>query len=581
MQLSTIDWIIVLAFFIISIVIGIITSRKASSSADDFFLSGRKMPWWLLGVSMVATTFAADTPGLVTDIIRKEDGGVYGNWVWWSMLLTGMLTVFFYAKLWRKSGVTTDLEFYELRYTGKSASYLRGFRAIYLGVIFNVITMAGVCLAGNKIGYVLFGLAPYQTLLIAGVVTVVYSSLGGLKSVLLTDFFQFTIAMIGSVWATVYIVNLPEIGGIENLISNPILKDKIAFFPDFKNTELLTTMLIIPLAVQWWSTWYPGAEPGGGGYIAQRMLAAKDEKNATWAVLFFNFAHYALRPWPWIIVGLASIIIYPTLDSLQVAFPNLTPSYIKHDLAYSAMLKFLPVGLLGLVATSLIAAFMSTLSTQLNWGSSYIVNDIYKRFINPKSTNKQDINLGRISTGVLMILAGLLSLVFETAKDVFDLMLLIGAGTGLLFILRWFWRKINPYSEIAAMAISFGIAFFFFIHNKMEWNLHSLTGSQQLVWSVLITTIGWIIVTLFTNPKQDKTIDSFEQLVFSDQNGTVNKFENFGFKVLGFFVATIGIYSTLFGIGNWIYDELFLAILCLISFAVSITILIVIRKKIV
>jgi Na+/proline symporter len=320
MQLGFIDWIIVSIFFIVSITIGIITSKKASSSSDDFFLSGRKMPWWLLGVSMVATTFAADTPGLVTDIIRKEDGGVYGNWVWWSMLLTGMLTVFFYDKLWRKSGVTTDLEFYELRYSGKAASYLRGFRAIYLGVVFNVITMAGVCLAGNKIGYVLFGLEPYQTLLIAGIVTVIYSSLGGLKSVLLTDFFQFIIAMIGSVWATVYIVNLPEIGGIDNLISNPILQDKISFFPDFTNTELLTTMLIIPLAVQWWSTWYPGAEPGGGGYIAQRMLAAKDEKHATWAVLFFNFAHYALRPWPWIIVGLAHLLFSQVLRVLILHF---------------------------------------------------------------------------------------------------------------------------------------------------------------------------------------------------------------------------------------------------------------------
>ena len=581
MQLGLLDWIIVSVFFVVSIAIGIITSKKASTSADDFFLSGRKMPWWLLGVSMVATTFAADTPGLITDIIRKEGGGVYGNWVWWSMLLTGMLTVFFYAKLWRKSGVTTDLEFYELRYSGKAASYLRGFRAIYLGVVFNVITMAGVCLAGNKIGYVLFGLEPYQTLLIAGVVTVIYSSLGGLKGVLLTDFFQFIVAMVGSIWATIYLVNLPEIGGIDNLISNPILKDKISFFPDFSNTELLTTMLIIPLAVQWWSTWYPGAEPGGGGYIAQRMVAAKDEKNATWAVLFFNFAHYALRPWPWIVVGLASIIVYPTLESLQLAYPGLTESYIKHDLAYSAMLKFLPVGLLGLVATSLIAAFMSTLSTQLNWGASYLVNDVYKRFINPTSTAKQDVNLGRISTGVLMLLAGLLSLVFETAKDVFDLMILIGAGTGLLFILRWFWKKINPYSEIAAMALSFGIAFFFFIDKKLDLNLHALSGSQQLVWSVIVTTIGWVTITLITNPAQHKTVESFEKLIFTSKTGEINKFENFGFKILGFFAGTIGVYSTLFGIGNWIYGEYLLTIVCFLLFAISLTTLILIRKKIV
>ncbi len=581
MQLEYIDWIIVILFFILSISIGIITSKKASSSAEDFFLSGRKMPWWLLGVSMVATTFAADTPGLVTNIVREDGSGVYGNWVWWSMLLTGMLTVFFYAKLWRKSGMTTDLEFYELRYSGKSASYLRGFRAVYLGVVFNVITMAGVCLAGNKIGHVLFGLAPYQTLLIAGVVTVIYSSLGGLKSVLLTDFFQFIIAMVGSIWATVYIVNLPEIGGIDKLISNPILTDKLSFFPDFENTELLITILIIPLAVQWWSVWYPGAEPGGGGYIAQRMLAAKDEKNATWAVLFFNFAHYALRPWPWIIVGLASLVMFPNLEALQTAFPNLTENYIGHDLAYSAMLTFLPVGLLGLVATSLIAAFMSTLSTQLNWGASYIVNDIYKRFINQSSTPQQDVNVGRISTALLMIMAGFLSLIYDNAKEVFDLMLLIGAGTGLLFILRWFWTKINPYSEIAAMSISFCIAIFFFINAKLEQPLITLSGNEKLLWSIFITTLGWIFITLITKPESNQVLNKFESLVFTDKNGVINKYENFGFKIIAFITATIGVYATLFAIGNTIYGETFLAFVCFSIFLICLTILILIRKKIV
>ena len=580
MQLSTLDWAIVLVFFIVSIAIGIITSKKASNSSEDFFLSGRNTPWWLLGVSMVATTFAADTPGLITDIIRKENSGVYGNWAWWSMLLTGVLTVFFYAKLWRKSGINTDLEFYELRYSGKAASYLRGFRAIYLGVIFNVITMAGVCLAGNKIGHVLFGLQPYETLLIAGFITVVYSSLGGLKSVLLTDFFQFIIAMIGSIWATIYIVNIPEIGGIDKLLSHPAVQEKMSFFPDFSDTELITTMLVIPLAVQWWSTWYPGAEPGGGGYIAQRMLAAKNEKHATWAVLFFNFAHYALRPWPWIIVGLASIVIFPTLDSLQVAFPDLDSSYIKHDLAYSAMLKYLPAGLLGIVATSLIAAFMSTLSTQLNWGASYIVNDFYKRFVNPDSTNKEDVRVGRIATGVLMLLAGGLSLIFETAKDVFDLMLLIGAGTGLLFILRWFWKRINPYSEIAAMAISFLIAFIFFINTKFELNLFDITRSEQLILSVAITTIGWLIVTLITQPTDSKTLEKFEKLIFTNEKGEIVKFDNFKFKILAFFITTIGIYSALFGIGNLVYKTYDLAILCFSVFSATLLGLYLMRKRI-
>ncbi|MBT8325217.1 MAG: Na+:solute symporter, partial [Winogradskyella sp.] len=293
MTLATLDWIIITFFLLLFAAIGVYVSRSAGKNTNEFFLSGRNMPWWLLGVSMVATTFAADTPGLVTELVRKD--GVSGNWVWWALLLTGMLTVFFYAKLWRRSGITTDLEFYELRYDGKSAAFLRGFRAIYLGVIFNVITMAGVCLAGAKIANILLGISQEQTLIYSSIIVVFYASLGGLKGVLITDFIQFLIAMVGSIWATVYIVGLPEIGGLTNLLQHQNVVDKLSFFPDFNNQEALITLLIIPLAVQWWSTWYPGAEPGGGGYIAQRMLAAKNEKHATWAVLFFNFAHYALR----------------------------------------------------------------------------------------------------------------------------------------------------------------------------------------------------------------------------------------------------------------------------------------------
>ncbi|PHO01187.1 Na+:solute symporter, partial [Rhodobacteraceae bacterium 4F10] len=458
MLLTSLDYIIIFGFFILSLLIGLWASKSAGKNSSEFFLSGRNMPWWLLGVSMVATTFAADTPGLVTELVRKN--GVSGNWVWWAMLLTGMLTVFFYAKLWRKSGITTDLEFYELRYSGKMASFLRGFRAIYLGVIFNVITMAGVCLAGAKIANILLGISQEETLLYSSIIVVVYSSLGGLKGVLLTDFVQFLIAMIGSVWATIYIVSLPEINGLSNLLTHPNVSDKLAMFPDFSDKEALITLFIIPFAVQWWSTWYPGAEPGGGGYIAQRMLAAKDEKNATWATLFFNFAHYALRPWPWIIVGLASLIIFPSLESMNQAFPGLTTEMQGHDVAYAAMMTYLPAGLLGIVLTSLIAAFMSTISTQLNWGSSYVVNDFYSRFINKEASEKQKVVVGRISTVVLMLCAALFSFYLQSAKGVFDLLLQIGAGTGLLFILRWFWSRINPYSEIAAMAISFIIAVF-------------------------------------------------------------------------------------------------------------------------
>ncbi|WP_275316123.1 sodium:solute symporter family protein [Tenacibaculum bernardetii] len=553
MTLTALDYSIIIGFFILSLLIGLWASKSAGKSSTEFFLSGRNMPWWLLGVSMVATTFAADTPGLVTELVRKN--GVSGNWVWWAMLLTGMLTVFFYAKLWRKSGISTDLEFYELRYSGKMAGFLRGFRAIYLGVIFNIITMAGVCLAGAKIANILLGISQGEMLLYSSIIVVIYSSLGGLKGVLLTDFVQFIIAMIGSVWATIYIINLPEINGLSNLLSHPNVHDKLAMLPDFSNTESLITLFIIPFAVQWWSTWYPGAEPGGGGYIAQRMLAAKDEKNATWATLFFNFAHYALRPWPWIIVGLASLVIFPSLESMNQAFPSLSPEMQGHDVGYAAMMTYLPAGLLGIVLTSLIAAFMSTISTQLNWGSSYLVNDFYSRFINKNASEKQKVVVGRVSTVLLMLFAALFSFYLQSAKDVFDLLLQIGAGTGLLFILRWFWSRINPYSEIAAMAISFVIAVFFFINGKMETPFIEIAGYWQLIIGVVITTIGWILVTLVTQPSDAETIHKFETLIFDGED----KFKNVGIKIVGFITGTIGVYSFLFATGNWIYGNTLLA----------------------
>ena len=558
MVLSTLDWVIIAFFLILFAGIGIFVSKQAGKDTKSFFLSSRNMPWWLLGVSMVATTFAEDTPGLVTELVRTN--GVSGNWVWWAMLLTGMLTVFFYARLWRKSGITTDLEFYELRYSGKTASFLRGFRAIYLGVIFNIITMAGVCLAGAKIANILLGISQEEMLLYASIIVVVYSTLGGLKGVLITDFIQFIIAMVGSIWATIYIVNIPEIGGIDNLLINENVVDKLAFFPDFSNTEALITLLIIPLAVQWWSTWYPGAEPGGGGYIAQRMLAAKNEKHATWATLFFNVAHYAIRPWPWVVVGLASIVVFPNLDAISETFPNLTKQMQGHDVAYAAMMTYLPAGLIGIVLTSLIAAFMSTISTQLNWGSSYIVNDFYKRFIKPDATEKQQVLVGRISTVLLMLCAALFSFYLQSAADVFNLLLQIGAGTGLLFILRWFWSRINPYSEIAAMIISFLIAVFFFINGKLDTPLVAIAGHWQLVLGVVITTIGWIIVTLLTQPTDAKTLATFNALIFGDES----KFKGFGNKTISFFCGVFGVYALLFSIGSFIYSDILKGFILLI-----------------
>ncbi len=570
MVLSTLDYAILIGFFLISLLVGIVVAKQSGKNTESFFLSGRNMPWWLLGISMVATTFAADTPNFVAGVIRED--GVYGNWIWWSFLLTGMVTVFFYSKLWRKSGITTDLEFYELRYSGKSAAFLRGFRAIYLGVFFNIVIMANVCLAAIKIGHVMFGFSEFQSLFIACGVTVFYSMLGGLRGVLITDFIQFIIAMVGSVWAAVYIVNHEKVGGLDAMLASPELDGKLTMLPDFNNWEVVVPLLIIPLAVQWWSVWYPGAEPGGGGYIAQRMLAAKNEKHATWATLFFNFAHYALRPWPWIIIGLASLVVYPDLASLQAAFPDFNPDYVKNDLSYPAMLRLLPAGLLGLVVTSLVAAFMSTISTHLNWGSSYVVNDFYARFISKNATEKKKVLVGRLSTFLMIICAAFLALILEEAREAFNLLLQIGAGTGLLFILRWFWRRINPYSEITAMAVSFLVAVFFFLNDKMETPLIVLESHWQLVAGVIITTVSWVLVTLLTKPSKLSTIEAFEALVFDKEN----KFKDFKYKFLALIMGVLGVYCFLFATGFFIYGNnvtaVFLCSITLISIAVLIKI---------
>jgi len=320
MLLESIDWTIIISFFAISLIIGLLVAKKAGSSSSEFFLSGRNMPWWLLGFSMVATTFSTDTPNLVTDFVRTD--GVAGNWQWWAFLLTGMLTVFVYAKLWRRSGVMTDIEFYEIRYSGKPAAFLRGFRALYLGVFFNIIVMATVTLAAIKIGGVMFDFTPLQTIIVASIVTVAYSMLGGLRGVLITDFLLFFIAMFGSVVAAVVALNHEAVGGLSNMLVHENVVSKLSLLPDFGEGkwDIAISIFIIPIAVQWWNVWYPGSEPGGGGYIAQRMLAAKDEKHAMGATLFFNAAHYALRPWPWIIVALCSLIVFPDLESLQQAW---------------------------------------------------------------------------------------------------------------------------------------------------------------------------------------------------------------------------------------------------------------------
>ncbi len=509
MILTTFDWSIIVLFFVVSLGIGVWTARTANKNSKDYFTASGQMPWWLLGVSMVATTFSADTPNLVTDIVRNN--GVSGNWAWWAFLLTGMLTVFVYAGLWKRSGVITDVEFYEMRYSGKIARFLRGFRAVYLGLMFNVMIMASVSLAAIKIGGILLGLTPAETVIIAGVITVIYSSLGGLRGILITDFIQFFLAIVGSFIAAFVALGHPKVGGMTNLLNHENVVDKLSLIPSFSTPEIFITIFLVPLLIQWWSVWYPGAEPGGGGYIAQRMFAAKDEANSVKAVLFFQIAHYALRPWPWIIVALASLIVFPDLDSFRSAFPG-SESIINHDLGYPAMLTFIPAGLLGLVVASLIAAFMSTISTHLNWGASYLVSDVYQRFINPDASEKTLVGLGRILTVVLMILASLFALVLDNALGAFQILLQIGAGTGLLFILRWFWWRINAASELAAMIVSFLVAIYFkFIHTAIGFE--PMLGWQELVIGVAITTTGWVLVTLFSKPTDLKTLVSFIQKV--------------------------------------------------------------------
>ena len=514
MQLNYLDWGIIITTFAITLAIGVYSARTAGRGAAEFFLSGRNMPWWLLGISMVATTFSADTPNLVTDIVRKN--GIAGNWVWWAFLLTGMLTVFVYARLWRRSGALTDIEFYELRYSGRSAAFLRGFRALYLGFFFNVTIMATVSLAAIKIGGIMLGLSPLDSIIWASIVTVVVAALGGLRAVLLSDFFLFSLAMIGAVAAAIFAVNAPEVGGLSALLSADGVVESLDFVPQLERTadgsysvesiDLFVSVLVIPLAVQWWSVWYPSAEPGGGGYVAQRMLAARDEKHARAAVLLFNALYYGMRPWPWIIVALCSIVVFPDLDSIARAFPEAHESIINDDLAYPAMLQqVLPHGWLGLVVASLLAAYISTISTHLNWGSSYIVHDFYRRFIKPDASDREQVMVGRVAIVLMMLVAGLFALQLSNALQGFEIMLQVGAGTGLLFILRWFWWRINAISEVVAMIVSFVVAV------TLKLGDFGLASWQELLTGIGITTVCWVSAAFLTSPASERDLEVFLQ----------------------------------------------------------------------
>ena len=592
-QLTTFDKIIIFFFFFLVLAIGFAVSKKSSQSSSEYFLSGRTMPWWLLGLSMVATTFSTDTPNLVTDIVRQN--GVSGNWVWWIFLLTGLLTVFVYAKLWRRSGVSTDMEFYDLRYSGAPGRFLRGFRSIYLGIIFNVLAMAGVTLAAIKIGAIMLDISAIETVLYAGGVTLIFSAVGGFRGVVYTDFILFFTAMAGAIGAAYYLINLPEVGGVTGILNNDLVSSKVSMFPDLSDKELLWTLLIIPLAVQWWSSWYPGAEPGGGGYIAQRMLAAKNENHSLGATLFFNIMHYALRPWPWILVALASLIIFPDLDAIRETFPNVDEGKIGHDLAYPAMLTLLPSGLLGLVLASLVSAYMSTISTHLNWGSSYVVNDFYKALIKDDGDERALVNVGRISVICLMIVSSIVALMLNNALQLFQIILMFGAGTGSIFILRWFWWRINAWSEIAAMICSgvVSILFEFTPIGSMIFSEDFIQPYFKFPMVVLITTFIWVVVTFMTKPDDDETLVKFYKKTKPGGPGwkrikdlaKLSESENNSEwivprGILCMILGCFAIYSALFSTGYFIYGEITSGIIFLTTTIVFSYILFNISKKI-
>lgn len=570
MSLSFVDWAIVVGYLVFALAVAAIYIRRASKGTTEFFLSGRSLPWWVLGTSMVATTFSTDTPNLVTNFVREN--GVANNWVWWAFLLTGMMTVFFYAKLWRRSRVLTDLEFYEIRYSGKPAAFVRGFRAIYLGLFFNCVIMASVTLAAAKITNILFGWSRFQTVIICTVITVLFSVLSGLWGVVVTDLIQFLMAMTGSVAAAVYALKQEQVGGLSGL-SEKLSPETLRFIPDFGSWELTLAVLIIPLTIQWWSVWYPGSEPGGGSYIAQRMLAAKDEKHSMAATLWFNVAHYSLRPWPWILVALCSLVIFPELDDIRKAFPHISQDLVGHDIAYPAMLKFLPSGLLGIMVASLFAAYISTMDTHLNWGASYLVHDFYRRFIKKEAGERHYVLISRLITTGLMVIAALLMFFLDTARESFELLLSIGAGTGLIYLLRWFWWRINAWSEIAAMVSSFVIAFSLFAARKAGTDIPS---HLTLTFSVGMTTIIWIAVTYLTKPADDNTLINFYRLVRPFGGGWKEIRKKAGIEpspdslphaFLGWILGCGLVYSVLFGTGSFLYGKTTHGLVLLLPFS--------------
>ena len=538
MLLNGLDWTVIAAFFAVLALIPTVAARCAKRTANDFFTSGKSMPWWLIGFSMVAATTATDSANFFTEVIRRD--GMGGNWIMWAFILTGLLTVFVYAKLWVRSGVTTDIEFYELRYSGKPAAFLRAFRTLYLGVVFNVLVLGNVILAAVKIGVVLFGIEPSTIYRVTVVASVVYTFFGGIRGVIWTDFFLFLVIMAGAVAAMVYGLRLPEVGGMAGIVSNPETAWRLSILPDFSSWDTLLVMFVLPLAVQWWNVWKAGSEPGGGGYIVQRMLTARSATHALGGTLFFNVLNWVIRPWPWYIVGLCSVLVYPDLASIQTAFPKVDPSLIHGDMAYPAMLTKVPNGWLGLVAASMMGALFSTVAAHLNLGSAYVVNDFWKRFVRPSAGDRELIWVGRAAMLALLLLGCALAPHLKSAKAAFDLMLLIGAGSGAIFLLRWFWMRINAWTELTGMFVSFAVAF------VLQLGFPELVSWQKMLITIAVTSASWLAVTFLTPPTDAATAARFKAAVRADGRDV-------GKGIVLTAVASFALFDLMYMVGAWIY----------------------------
>ena len=561
MTLNVWDWAIIAGYFLVTIFVGLIFTKKGGENLGEYFLSGRSVPWWLAGFSMVATTFAADTPLVVTGLVATK--GVAGNWLWWNMVMSGMLTVFFFARLWRRANVTTDVEFAEVRYSGSPARFLRGFRAIYLAIPINLIILGWVNRAMIKVLTISLGISPYWAIGICFVITTIYATAAGLRAVLWTDLVQFIIMMTAVILLAFFVVD--AVGGMGALKAGVIEHfgsetAAIGVLPVSFGADGITAYAWMPLltlgvflSVQWWAAWYPGAEPGGGGYIAQRIFSAKTERDGVLATLFFQVAHYALRPWPWIITGLATVILYPNATDKEATYVQ---AFVDH----------LPSPWRGLIVAGFAAAYMSTVATHLNWGASYLVNDVYKRFLRPNADDKHLVSVSRVTTVLIFLASIAVTSQLSSVEQAWKFLLALGAGTGLVLILRWYWWRINAWSEISAMTASFIVSLVAFQIIPQRYAAGDpRADSMIMVITVAISTVVWLVVTYMTKPEPDATLDAFYKRVRPGGRGwrTVAKRLGYGEEGIeggaitwsNWVAGVAAVYTSLFGIGKIIFGQ--------------------------